>query len=82
MELFDKEEPPVWKSADGRTGFIFLDPTAALEAAKVATPTPTPKPNLNPSPNPNPNPNPYPNPSPNPFPHPIQGGGRRGASHA
>ena len=36
VELFDKEEPPVWKSADGRTGFIFLDPTAALEAAKVA----------------------------------------------
>lgn len=24
VELFDKEEPPVWKSADGRTGFIML----------------------------------------------------------
>ena len=29
VELFDKEEPPVWKSADGRTGFIFLNAASA-----------------------------------------------------
>ena len=93
MELFDKEEPPVWKSADGRTGFIFLDPTAALEAAKVAGGGELHMPEgedeeamraheaLENGSTPSPSPSPSPTPTPSPTPHldEEQGGGEDAA---